>query len=98
MGQFVALLGGAAVVLANDSGSPHVAASAGAPVVVLFGSTSPQWTAPRGPLVDVVRFPVHCSPCFRKTCPTSLECFDGIATALVLERVRRLLQFSPTGI
>ena len=88
IGLFLALLEGAAVVLANDSGTPHLAASLGAPVVVLFGSTSPEWTAPLGRSVDVVRFPVHCSPCFRKTCPTQLECFDGITTELVLSRVR----------
>jgi heptosyltransferase-2 len=91
IGLFLALLEGAAAVLANDSGTPHLAASLGAPVVVLFGSTSPDWTAPLGRSVDVVRFPVHCSPCFRKTCPTQLECFDGITTELVLTRVQRLL-------
>ncbi len=91
VGLFLALLEKATVVLANDSGTPHLAASLGAQVVVLFGSTSPEWTAPMGRSVDVVRFPVHCSPCFRKTCPTQLECFDGITTDLVLTRVRRLL-------
>jgi heptosyltransferase-2 len=91
IGIFLALLEQAAVVLANDSGSPHLAASMGTRVVVLFGSTSPGWTAPRGAAVDVVRFPVFCSPCFRKTCPTELECFDGITTDLVLDRVRGVL-------
>jgi heptosyltransferase-2 len=91
IGTFLALLEQAAVVLANDSGSPHLAASLGTSVVVLFGSTSPEWTAPRGAAVDVVRFPVDCSPCFRKTCPTQLECFDGITTGLVLDRIRGLL-------
>lgn len=92
IGTFLALLDQAAVVLANDSGSPHLAASMGTRVVVLFGSTSPAWTAPLGAAVDVVRFPVPCSPCFRKTCPTELECFDGITTDLVLDRVRGALQ------
>lgn len=86
LGTFLALLGVARVVVANDSGSPHLAASVGTPVVVLFGSTSPVWTAPRGAAVDVIRHPVHCSPCFRKSCPTELECFDGIAVEGVVER------------
>jgi heptosyltransferase-2 len=88
LGVFLALLSRASVVVANDSGSPHLTASLGTPVVVLFGSTSPEWTAPLGPVVDVVRHPVHCSPCFRKTCPTRLECFDGITVDEVLRRTR----------
>jgi len=91
LGTFLALLSRARVVLANDSGSPHLAASVGTPVVVLFGSTSPQWTAPIGPAVEVVRHPVECSPCFRKTCPTQLECFDGITVDAVVEKTRRAL-------
>ncbi|MGD8414719.1 MAG: glycosyltransferase family 9 protein, partial [Candidatus Latescibacterota bacterium] len=81
----------ASVVVANDSGSPHLAASVGAPVVVIFGSTSPDWTAPMGQSVEVVRHPVHCSPCFRKTCPTNLECFDGVSVGEVLEKTRAYL-------
>ena len=88
LGAFLSLLARARAVLANDSGSPHLAASLGTPVVVLFGSTSPEWTAPLGPSVDIVRHPVPCSPCFRKTCPTQLECFDGITVDAVLDRVR----------
>jgi heptosyltransferase-2 len=88
---FLSLLSRASVVLANDSGSPHLAASVGTPVVVLFGSTSPEWTAPIGPSVEVVRHPVPCSPCFRKTCPTQLECFDGISVEDVIARVREYL-------
>jgi heptosyltransferase-2 len=88
LGAFLSLLSRARVVLANDSGSPHLAASLGTPVVVLFGSTSPEWTAPMGPSVDVIRHPVPCSPCFRRTCPTQLECFDGIAVDDVLARVQ----------
>jgi heptosyltransferase-2 len=87
LGAFLSLLSRASVVVANDSGSPHLAASMGTPVVVLFGSTSPRWTAPVGPSVDIVRHPVSCSPCFRRTCPTHLECFDGISVREVLDRV-----------
>ena len=79
------------MVLANDSGSPHLAASMGTPVVVVFGSTSPVWTAPLGASVDVIRHPVACSPCFRKSCPTQLECFDGVSVPEVLNAVRKHL-------
>lgn len=91
LGEFFALMEGASVVLANDSGAPHAAASLGVPVVVLFGSTSPEWTAPIGGRVDVVQHKVHCNPCFRRTCPTQLECFAGIDPEDVIARVRRVM-------
>lgn len=91
LGAFLSLLSRASMVLANDSGSPHLAASMGTAVVVLFGSTSPDWTAPLGRSVDVVRHPVHCAPCFQKNCPTQLECFEGITVEDVLRRARKHL-------
>jgi len=78
LGEMFALVEGARAVVANDSGAPHVAAALGVPCVVLFGSTSPAWTAPRGEDVRVLQHKVHCNPCFRRTCPTQLECFNGI--------------------
>jgi heptosyltransferase-2 len=92
LGEFFALLGGASVVVANDSGAPHVAASLGAPVVVVFGSTSPTWTSPLGRDVRIVREPVHCAPCFRRECPTNLECFEGITTERVYDRTVEAIQ------
>jgi heptosyltransferase-2 len=91
LGGFFALLAGARVAVANDSGTPHASAALGTPTVVLFGSTSPQWTAPRGDQVTVVQNPVHCNPCFRRTCPTQLECFRGIGVERVLEEALHLL-------
>lgn len=90
LGGFFALLERAAVVVANDSGSPHAAAALGVPTVVLFGSTSPVWTAPQGSDVEVVQHPVPCNPCFGRTCPTELECFNGIDPRDVYERVKRV--------
>ena len=87
LGELFALLEKARVVLANDSGAPHVAAALGAPVVVIFGSTSPTWTRPLGRSVRVVCEPVHCSPCFLRECPTQLECYQGITPDRVLAEV-----------
>ena len=91
LGEFFALVQAARVMVANDSGAPHVAASLGIPVVTLFGSTSPAWTAPQGARVTIVQHPVHCNPCFRRHCPTQLECFNGIEPAEVVASVRRAL-------
>ena len=94
LGEFIALLAGARTVVANDSGAPHLAASLGVPVVVIFGSTSPRWTAPLGGDVRVIREPVHCSPCFRRECPTHLECYQGISVEKVLDTTRLVLKKS----
>jgi len=94
LGELFALLEGARLVVANDSGAPHVAASLGVPVVVIFGSTSPTWTAPlrAGGAVEVVRSPVKCAPCFLKTCPTQLECYRGISPEMVLRGIQNALK------
>lgn len=91
LGEMFALVEGALALLANDSGAPHVAAALDVPCVVLFGSTSPAWTAPRGEKIRVLQHKVHCNPCFRRTCPTELECFNGIAVEDVASAVLGIL-------
>ena len=54
VGSFAALLRGAQLVVANDSGPSHVAAAVGAPLVVVFGVTNPVRTRPWTPDVDLV--------------------------------------------
>jgi ADP-heptose:LPS heptosyltransferase len=46
-------LSGARLYVGNDSGTTHLAAAAGAPVLALFGPTDPGVWAPRGPNVRV---------------------------------------------
>ena len=46
VGTFAALLAGSRLVVANDSGSAHVAAAVGAPLVCLFGVTDARRTGP----------------------------------------------------
>lgn len=91
LGSLFALIEGSRAVVANDSGAAHVAGALEVPSVVLFGSTSPDWTGPRDPRATVVRHPVHCAPCFRRTCPYALECFTGIAVDEVVDRARAAL-------
>lgn len=92
LGEFAALLDAARIVVANDSGAPHLAGAVGTPVVVLFGSTSPTWTAPRGERVEIISGTASCAPCFLEECPTALECFNSITPDLVMERIGRVLE------
>lgn len=78
-------------LLTNDTGPMHVAAALGIPVVVPFGSTSPELTGPGlpgDPRHRLLRHPVPCSPCFLRTCPLDLRCLTGITVGQVVEAVR----------
>ena len=46
VGTFAALLASSSLVVANDSGSAHVAAAVGAPLVTIFGVTDARRTGP----------------------------------------------------
>ncbi len=74
------LLADADAVLANDSGVAHLAAALGRPTVVIFGSTDPRWTAPRGAAVRVLAEPPRCAPCFRPECsvPERYRCLRAV--------------------
>ncbi|MGH7948246.1 MAG: lipopolysaccharide heptosyltransferase II, partial [Candidatus Binataceae bacterium] len=62
VGQLIALLSLADVVIGNDSGATHLAGALGTPTVAIFGSTDPSWSAPLGPRITVVYRKVECSP------------------------------------
>ena len=54
LGAFAAVAAEAALVIANDSGTSHVAAAVGAPQITLVGMTDPARTGPWSPAATVV--------------------------------------------
>jgi lipopolysaccharide heptosyltransferase I len=46
--EIIALLGGAALVVSNDTGPGHIAAALGVPIVMIFGPTNPARVCPYG--------------------------------------------------
>lgn len=75
--SLAALLGGAAVVIANNSGGMHLADAVGTPVVVLFAGTElVEQYRPRSVRARVLGVPTACTPCRQFTCRYQHECLD----------------------
>jgi heptosyltransferase-2 len=85
--ELMGLLAACQVLITNDSGPMHLAAALGTPVVVPFGSTSPELTGPGLPGDSRHRLLTSgaaCSPCFRRTCPIDLRCLIDITVEQVV--------------
>ncbi len=83
------------VLLTNDTGPMHVAAALGVPVVVPFGSTSPELTGPGlpgDPRHRLLQSEATCAPCFLRECPIDFRCMKGIATGRVVTAVLQTLE------
>ncbi len=88
--ELMALLKLCRVLLTNDTGPMHVAAALGTPVVVPFGSTSPELTGPGLPgdlRHRLLKSDVPCAPCFLRECPIDFRCMNGISVERVVQAV-----------
>jgi len=84
LGAYAVLLRDAAVVVANDTGTAHLAAAVGGRVVTVFLSGDPvRWRHPPA-LQTVVREDVGCNPCPHLTCPIDHRCALRISAGRVL--------------
>jgi len=89
--QLAAFLEKCCLLVSNDTGTMHVAAAIGTPVVAIFGSTDPVTTGPWGDGHVVVRKEVSCSPCLKRFCPTDHRCMELITADEVEEVVEKKL-------
>ena len=89
------LLGGARLVVSNDSGVMHLGAALGRPTVAVFGSTSPVWSAADAPWVRNLYAAYPCSPCFRRTCPIGYGCLRSIGPEQAIQAADDLLAADP---
>lgn len=80
------------LIVTNDTGPMHLAASMHVPILAIFGSTSPAWTAPLGKEHFIVYKALSCSPCFKRSCPKGdYACFKEISVDEVMHEVNRIL-------
>jgi len=90
--ELAILLKRAKLLLSNDSGPLHLAASQKTPLVGLFGPTSPEETGPvsEGPLV-ILRKDVGCEiPCYYRSCNYRV-CMDWLTPEEVFEKTKEML-------
>lgn len=86
----VDLLSMVEAAVTNDSGLMHVAAAAGAPVVALYGSSSPAFTPPLTAHRIIHYRQIDCSPCFERKCPLGhLRCLRDITPEEVFASLPR---------
>ena len=79
------------LLLTNDTGTMHLAALLGVPVVAIFGSTAPRLTGPLGNGHITLRHHVECSPCFLRECPIDFRCMKAVSTQEVVDAVLSIL-------
>jgi heptosyltransferase-2 len=81
-------------MLANDTGSMHVADALGVPTIAVFGPTSPVATGPTGPRSQIVRVDVDCGPCLLHQCPQDHRCMTGVSSGSVAAALVTLVRRS----
>ena len=91
-GALTALLAGARLLVANDTGVSHLAAALRTPsVIVCNGSDPARWAPVDEDRHRVLAYPVPCRPCMHLSCPTLHECARGVTSAAVIQQALVLL-------
>ena len=89
--ELISELGNCRALLTNDTGTMHLAALLGVPVVAVFGSTEPALTGPLGNGDQIVRRHVECSPCFLRECPIDFRCMKEVTSQQVIDAMMSIL-------
>ncbi len=94
--ELAALLQQCEMLISNDSGPVHLAASLGTPVIALYGPESPHFYGPIGSTASVIYKKTHCSPCMNIftaksfSCPYNANCMNEIQVDDVMQSIKNI--------
>ena len=89
--DLIPLCEGARFVVGNDTGTAHVAAASGTPMVVICGPTDPRQVKPLGREVVTMQADLPCINCYFYSCDHH-SCMRLITPKDVLARVQALAE------
>lgn len=91
LAEAIALIAGAAAVVANDSGLLHIASALNRPVIALYGPTDPDHAPPFSDVARSLSLRLACSPCRQRECPLGHhDCMEKLAPDMVWQELRRM--------
>ncbi|MCD6595148.1 glycosyltransferase family 9 protein [bacterium] len=93
--ETAAILKKVSVLIANDSGSGHLASAVGTPVISIFGPTVPaQGFYPYGESNRIIEIPLECRPCNAhgpNKCPLiHHKCMNDIPIGKIIDAVKQI--------
>lgn len=87
--DLVPLAQAARLVVANDTGTAHIASAAGQAMVIVCGPTDPKRVRPAGSRVAALQADIWCRNCYRKNC-LHHSCMTLVSPGEVIEALRSL--------
>ncbi len=88
--DLVPLAAAARLIVANDTGTAHVASCTTTPMVVICGPTDPRRVKPVGENVRALQADIDCRNCYGKTCAHDHACMAAITPAMVLAALTKV--------
>ena len=93
--EAIALIAGAAAVVANDSGLLHIASALNRPVIGLYGPTDPDHAPPFSDMAKAMSLRLDCSPCKQRECPLGHhDCMEKMDAGGVWRELKPMMNVS----
>ena len=87
----------AALIVANDTGTAHLAAASNRRMIVICGPTDPRRVKPVGRGVIAIQADLPCKNCYRKICDHH-SCMKFVTPEQVMDFARSLADWLPAAV